>query len=153
MAPQLSRSAGRSERRNRRDQHHSGRRVALQDTAGGLETVDARQPYVHQHQVRAERRGQVDGLLAVGGLPDHGVAGSLPNRERTAMRKGSWSSTSRTRRLTGGRGAGPVGRHRSRDAAGQVEQDGADPRMRFVALADAELGEDRVDVLLDRALR
>ena len=59
----------------RGQRNHADVRVALLDTAGGLDAVHVRHAHVHQHDVRLDVPGDVEGLA-----PGRGLAGYLQAR-------------------------------------------------------------------------
>src|SRR5689334_17382092 len=118
---------------------------------------------------RAATRSIASGPLFAS--PANSKPSSLRSTARAARRNGAWSSTTSTDRglltvLTGQvwhRGAGPARRVPSGPWGGQphrlrcvlvaeVDKDGLDPAVDVLLLGEAELGEDRVGVLLYRPL-
>ena len=59
------------------EHHHPGLGDGLPQAAGGLDPVEHRHGDVHEHEVRLQRDGQADGLLAVSRFADHLEAGFL----------------------------------------------------------------------------
>ena len=149
-----------------RAQEHHHVRVGGHDPPGGLDAVHLRHVDVHQDQRRVQLVGQGDGLGAAGRLArqleagqpaQHGFGrrgGTAPGRRRRG-RSAGWS------RLQLGTRSGRAGSmlppasavgSASLPAVAQEQQHRLDPAVDVLLLAQPELGEDRVGVLLHGAL-
>ncbi len=154
----------------RRQQDDGGLRVGGPDPAGRLDPVHAGQVDVHQHEVGRPGVDLGDRLLGGGGLGGHReTGGHADHRPRDGPERQLIVHDQHRHGLGGAvRGGHVVHRRARRRSAqggnlrrsgvlasllGQVQQDGLHPPVDVHLGGEAELREQGVDVLLDRAFR